>query len=64
MNLNMAGRQRKLEIESSSPFNIFGDIDVLLKMKLHHVPYNFVKECIPRGIENYLSQSDLETFEH
>ena len=60
MNLNMDTGQKKLSIESSSPFHIYGDIDVLLKLGLHNVNQEFFKENIPKQIEKYLPKTYLE----
>jgi len=60
MNLNMDSKQKKLAIESSSPFHIYGDIDILLKMKLHYVPLSFFREIIPKEIDKFLSKSYLD----
>lgn len=57
MNLNMDTSQKQLSIESKKPFNIFGDIDVLLKMKLHYVPRDIFEKEIPKELQKYVAQS-------
>lgn len=64
MNVGMNNGQKKLVIGSTSPFHIFGDIDVLLKLKLHHVPYEFFRDNIPKEIERYLPKTDFDTLKH
>lgn len=54
MNLNMDTMQRQLAIESKKPFNIFGDIDVLLKMGLHYVTRQMFDENIPTELQRYV----------
>jgi len=54
MNLNMDTSQRQLAIESKKPFNIFGDIDVLLKMGLHYVPKEMFDQNIPAELTKYV----------
>jgi len=54
MNLNMDTSQRQLAIESKKPFNIFGDIDVLLKMGLHYVPKEIFDQNIPAELTKYV----------
>jgi len=60
MNLNMDSSQKQLSIESKKPFDIFGDIDVLLKMKLHYVPKQVFDKEIPKELQKYVSQSFLD----
>jgi hypothetical protein len=57
MNLNMDNLQRHLSIESKKEFNIYGDIDVLLKMKLHYVPRETFEKEIPKELRKYVSPS-------
>jgi len=52
---------KNLVIESNSPFNILGDIDVLLKMKLHYVPKKFFEENISSDVQKYIPSSYLES---
>jgi hypothetical protein len=54
MNLNMDTSQRQLAIESRKPFNIFGDIDVLLKMGLHYVTRQMFNESLPVELQRYV----------
>jgi len=61
MNLNMDTSQKKLSIESKKEFNIFGDIDVLLKMKLHQVSKQFFEKEIPKDLRKYISQSFMDS---
>ena len=61
MNLNMNSNQKKLSIESTSPFHIYGDIDILLKMKLHYVSQNFYRENIPKEVDKFISKSYLDS---
>jgi len=60
MNLNMDNLQRHLSIESKKEFNIFGDIDVLLKMKLHYVPRETFEKEIPKELRKYVSPSFVD----
>jgi len=57
MNLNMDTSQKQLSIESKKPFNIFGDIDVLLKMRLHYVSRDIFEKEVPKELQKYVSQS-------
>ena len=54
MNLNMDTSQRQLAIESKKAFNIFGDIDVLLKMGLHYVSREMFDQIIPYTLQKYV----------
>jgi membrane-associated HD superfamily phosphohydrolase len=60
MNLNMDTSQKQLSIESKKPFNIFGDIDVLLKMRLHYVSRETFEKEIPKNLQKFVSQSFLD----
>ncbi len=60
MNLNMDNSQKNLLIESQNPLNIYGDIDVLLKMKLHYVPKQLFYDNIPKELEKYVPKTYLE----
>jgi len=55
MNLNMDTSQKQLSIESRKPFDIFGDIDVLLKMRLHYVPREIFNKEIPKDLQKFVS---------
>ena len=46
--------QRQLAIESKKAFNIFGDIDVLLKMGLHYVTRKMFDDNIPLELQKYV----------
>jgi len=59
MNLNMDTSQKLLAIESKKPFNIFGDIDVLLKMGLHYVSKEMFDQNIPHELQKYLPKQYL-----
>jgi hypothetical protein len=52
---------KNLAIESNSPFSIFGDIDVLLKMKLHYVPKKVFEENISSDLQKYIPQSYIDS---
>jgi len=54
MNINMDTLQRQLAIESKKAFNIFGDIDVLLKMGLHYVTRKMFDDNIPLELQKYV----------
>jgi len=60
MNLNMDTTQRQLSIDSKKSFNIFGDIDVLLKMRLHYVSKEIFNKEIPKELRKYVSQSFID----
>lgn len=60
MNLNMDNLQRHLSIESKKEFNIYGDIDVLLKMRLHYVPRETFEKEIPKELRKYVSPSFVD----
>jgi len=60
MNLNMDNLQRQLSIESKKEFNIYGDIDVLLKMRLHYVPREAFEKEIPKELRKYVSPSFVD----
>lgn len=60
MNLNMDNLQRQLSIESKKEFNIYGDIDVLLKMRLHYVPRDTFEKEIPKELRKYVSPSFVD----
>jgi len=57
MNLNMDTTQKQLSIESKKAFNLFGDIDVLLKMRLHYVPREIFDREVPRELQKYVSHT-------
>jgi len=61
MNLNMDVTQKQLSIESKFALNIFGDIDILLKMRLHNVSRNFFDQAIPEGLEKFLPKAFLDS---
>jgi hypothetical protein len=48
---------KQLLIESKNNLNIFGDIDVLLKMKLHRVSKKFFEENISPEMRRYIPPS-------
>ena len=50
----MDTQQKQLAIESKKPFNIFGDIDVLLKMGLHYVSRKMFDENIPIELQKFV----------
>jgi len=60
MNLNMDTSQKQLSIDSKKAFNIFGDIDVLLKMRLHYVSKDIFNKEIPKELRKYVSQSFID----
>lgn len=60
MNLNMDASQKQFNIEAKKEFHIFGDIDVLLKMKLHQVPKQMFDKEIPKELQKYVSQSFVD----
>jgi hypothetical protein len=51
---------KNLLIESKNALNIYGDIDVLLKMKLHYVPRELFTQNIPKELEKYIPKTYLE----
>lgn len=61
MNLNMNSNQRHLSVQSKNNFDLFGDIDILLKMKLHHVSEEFFNENIPAEVQKYVIRADEQT---
>jgi len=60
MTLNMSPTKRQLTILSRNPLSIFGDIDVLLKMKLHYVSKEFFEQNMPKELQKYLPSSYFE----
>jgi len=60
MNLNLDTTQRQLSIESKKAFNIFGDIDVLLKMRLHYVSKDTFNKEIPKDLRKFVSSSFVD----
>jgi len=60
MNLNMDASQKQFSIEAKKEFNIFGDIDVLLKMKLHQVPKQVFDKEVPKELQKYVLQSFVD----
>ena len=60
MNLNMDPQEKNLLIESKNSLNIYGDIDVLLKMKLHYVPRELFDQNISKELTKYIPRSYLE----
>jgi len=60
MNLNLDTTQRQLSIESKKAFNIFGDIDVLLKMRLHYVSKDTFNKEIPKELRKFVSSSFVD----
>jgi len=61
MNLNMNPAKNKVIISSSNPFYLFGDIDILQKMNLHHAPKDFYREIIPQNVDQFLPKSFLDS---
>lgn len=61
MNLNMDASQKQFSIEAKKEFNIYGDIDVLLKMKLHLVPKQVFDKETPKELQKYVSQSFIDS---
>lgn len=61
MNLNMSANNKVLGIESKNPFNIYGDIDVLLKMKMHYVTKKFFEENISPELLKYIPSSYIDS---
>jgi len=61
MNLNMNPAKNKVVISSSNPFYLFGDIDILQKMNLHHVPKDFYREVIPQNVDQFLPKNFLDS---
>ena len=60
MTLNMSSNKQQLSILSRNPLIIFGDIDVLLKMKLHYVSKTFFDQNLPKELQKYLPISYIE----
>ena len=60
MTLNMSPNKQQLSILSRNPLTIFGDIDVLLKMKLHYVSKDFFDQNLPKELKKYLPALYLE----
>jgi len=60
MNLNMKSTQTQLYIESKNPFNVYGDIDILIKMGLNKVSKEFFDTNIPADTQKYLSKNYME----
>jgi len=56
----MSPNKRDLSILSRQPLTIFGDIDVLLKMKLHYVSKEFFEQILPKELQKFLPNSYLE----
>lgn len=54
----MNNGQRQLSIESKNSFDLFGDIDILLKMRLHHVSEEFFNQNIPAEVQKYVIRAD------
>jgi len=61
MNLNMKSTQRQLFIESKNPLNVYGDIDILIKMGMNRVPKGFFESNIPPEVQKYLNKNYLES---
>jgi hypothetical protein len=52
--------EKNLLIESKNALNIYGDIDVLLKMKLHYVPKDLFDATVSKELQKYIPRSFLE----
>lgn len=57
MNVNMDASQKELLVESKHELNVSGDIDVLIKMGLHHVSGDFFESNIPQGLQKHVPKS-------
>jgi len=60
MNLNMDNTERNLFIESKNPLTIYGDIDILLKMKLHYVSREMFEQNIPKELQRHVPMSYIQ----
>ena len=60
MSLNMDTSKKMLKIESKSPMQLYGDIDVLLKMGLHRISKESFEESIPVEVRKYISKEFTE----
>jgi len=60
MNLFMDRSKRRASIQSKSQLDIFGDTDVLFKMKLHHVSKDLFHEVLPQDMQKYVPSAYLE----
>lgn len=61
MTLDMDNGKKNLGVESTHPISIFGDIDVLLKMRLHYVSKSLFDQNVPRELHKYIPRSYLES---
>lgn len=50
----------KLGIFSKAPLNVLGDMDVLIKLKMHKVERNQIEKWFPRDVIHYLPENSDE----
>lgn len=52
--LDMSTDRKELHVESKSFISIYGDIDILLKLDLHHTSKAFFEESLEEGLKKYV----------
>lgn len=60
MNLHINKSKKNAMVESKCPLDIFGDTDVLLKLKFHYVSKDLFDKVIDKDLHKYVPQAYLE----
>ena len=62
MNLHVNKSKTNAMVESKCPLDIYGDTDVLLKLKFHYVNKDLFEKTIDPELHKYVPQAYLEKF--
>jgi len=60
MNLKANDLKTKLSIESTNPLTVYGDIDLVLKMRSNPITRRFFEENIPQEVHKYITKTYKE----
>lgn len=60
MNLKTNDSKTKLSIESNNPLTVYGDIDLVLKMRSNPITKKFFEENIPQDVHKYITKTYKE----
>ena len=60
MNLKTNDAKTRLSIESRNPLTVYGDIDLVMKMKSNPITKRFFEENIPADVQKYISKTYKE----
>lgn len=60
MNLKTNDSKTRLSIESANPLTVYGDIDLVLKMRSNPITKRFFEENIPHDIHKYITKTYKE----